>query len=59
MATNRLTGADHDALAEMECYFTRCVNNCSLGSAAYRRFSQYVYTLQRVMKIVKEDGGHD
>lgn len=55
MATNRLTGADHDALAEMECYFTRCVNNCSLGSAAYRRFSQYVYTLQRVMKIVKED----
>lgn len=55
MATNRLTGADNDALAEMEAYFTRCVNNCSLGSAAYRRFSQYVYTLQRVMKIVKED----
>ena len=50
-----LTEVDRDALREMEQYFTRCVNNCSLGSAAYRRFSQYVFTLQRVMKTVKED----
>ena len=45
-----LTEIDRDTLREMEQYFTRCVNNCSLGSAAYRRF-----TLQRVMKMVKED----
>ena len=50
-----LTEVDRDTLREMEAYFTRCVNNCSLGSAAYRRFSQYVFTLQRVMKTVKED----
>lgn len=50
-----LTEVDHDALREMEAYFTRCVNNCSLGSAAYRRFSQYVYTLQKIAKIVKEE----
>ena len=50
-----LTEIDRDTLREMEQYFTRCVNNCTLGSAAYRRFSQYVFTLQRIAKIVKED----
>ena len=50
-----LTEVDRDTLREMEQYFTRCVNNCSLGSAAYRRFSQYVFTLQRIAKMVKED----
>lgn len=50
-----LTEVDRDTLREMEAYFTRCVNNCTLGSQAYRRFSQYVFTLQRIAKIVKED----
>lgn len=42
-------------LKEMQRYFERCANNCQLGSGAYRLYSKYVATLDKVMKRIKEE----
>ena len=54
----RLTDNDRirDTLKVMQRYFERCANNCQLGSGAYRLYSKYVATLDKVMKRIKEDG---
>ena len=48
-----------DTLKEMQRYFERCANNCQLGSVAYRFYSKYVATLDKVMRLVKEDDHDD
>lgn len=44
-----------DTLKEMQSYFELCAINCQLGSVAYRLYSKYVATLDKVMKRIKED----
>lgn len=43
-----------DTIAKIQHYFARCARNCQLGSDAYRRFTDYVYTLDKVADRLKE-----